>query len=64
MSEHINPCFSVNMYDSDGDVVEECVFLHMGNTVLKFKDSNELEAFADNIKKMLPELRESEARAS
>jgi hypothetical protein len=52
--------FSINRYDSDGDLVEECVTLNVGDNVsLHFKNVKELEEFAKNIKKMIPEIKET-----
>jgi len=39
--------FSVNDYDSDGDVHEEGIYLHFGDTRIKVADS--LKAFQDFI---------------
>ena len=52
--------WSVNLYDSDGDVNEKCVLVHAGEqTILKFKNSEELEDFAKEIFKSLHEMRET-----
>lgn len=63
--------FSVNTYDKDGDIVDRCVQLYLPaakdqwgkqlpQTVIQFNDSNELEEFANDILKILPEIRENE----
>ena len=64
--------FSVNSYDSDGDVIDKCVQLHMPaakgdwgapigpQTILEFRDSNEIEEFANAILNSLKEIRENE----
>lgn len=53
--------WALNLYDYEGDSYEDCVLLFCGeNTILKFKDSNELEGFADQIKSMLKNIREDE----
>lgn len=51
--------FSVNEYDRDGDLVEKCVVLHIGTTMLKFRDVAQMEKFAQDILGMLPEIQES-----
>lgn len=54
--------WSVNLHDNDGDVYEHCLLVHVGpSTILKFKDSTELELFAERILASLNEIRESEA---
>jgi len=52
--------FCHGLYDSDGDPYEESLLVFIGDdTIIKFKDSNELEEFANRILKSLPEIRES-----
>lgn len=51
--------FSVNRYDYEGDLVDECVLLHIGNISIEFENVEKLEEFADQIKKMLPEIKET-----
>jgi len=52
--------FYHGLYDSDGDPYEESLLVFIGDdTIIKFKDSNELEEFANRILKSLPEIRES-----
>jgi hypothetical protein len=53
--------WALNLYDYEGDSYEDCLLLFCGeNTILKFKDSNELDAFADRIKSILKTIREDE----
>ena len=40
-------CFSVNSYDSDGDVFIKGVFLHFGKTTIQVTDS--VEEFKDIV---------------
>lgn len=51
--------FGVNLYDKDGDIAEECVLLHIGNTILKFDDVAELKRFSGHIISMIPEIMEN-----
>jgi hypothetical protein len=52
--------FSYGLYDSDGDSYDESLLVFIGdNTIIKFKDSNELEEFANRILKSLPEIRQN-----
>ena len=51
--------WSINLYDYEGDAFEECILAHIGkDTILKFKDSQELEDFARGILGSLKEIRE------
>ena len=52
--------FNHGLYDSDGDPYDESLLVFIGdNTIIKFKDSIELEQFANRILKSLPEIREN-----
>jgi len=51
--------FSVNSYDSDGDIVDDGIFIHLYGIAVRFKDVSELEEFANSILKSLPEIREN-----
>jgi len=56
--------FSVNLHDSDGDISEECVLVHAGDTaILKFKTANELEMFAQSILHSINEIRQTHPEA-
>jgi hypothetical protein len=56
----MNYSFSHNLKDSDGDVYDECLLVFIGNdTIIKFKDADELEAFANKILGSMKEIRES-----
>ena len=49
-----------NLYDIDGDSYEDCLLVFIGdNTIIKFKDSVELEQFAKRILASLKEIRET-----
>lgn len=50
--------FSKGLHDSDGYEYDEGLFIFIGsNTIIKFKDADELEKFANRILKSLPEIR-------
>ena len=52
--------FATNLYDKDGDKYEECILVFAGeNTILRFKNVEELEAFATGIIKSIPEIKEN-----
>ncbi len=50
--------WQINSYDKDGGIVEEAIFCHVGDdTVLKFKNVEELESFAQNILRSIHEIK-------
>lgn len=52
--------WSTNLYDSDGDVYEECILVHAGeDAILKFQNVEHLETFAKEILRSLPEIKEN-----
>lgn len=54
--------WATNLYDYEGDEYEKCILLFCGDTtILKFKDSDELEKFSDSIKSMMYQIREDES---
>lgn len=54
--------WSKNLRDSDGDIYEECILVHVGDgtAIIKFLDDKELESFANSILGSLKEIRENE----
>lgn len=51
--------WSVNLHDGDGDTTDKCVLAHINDTtIIKFKDTNEMETFANEILRSLKEIRE------
>lgn len=53
--------FSKGLYDSEGCEYDDGLFIFIGsNTVIRFKDVDELEKFANRILKSLPEIRGDE----
>ena len=52
--------FSINLYDMDGCSYDDCILVHVGDTtILKFKDTRELEEFANQILGSLKEIKEN-----
>jgi hypothetical protein len=52
--------FAYGLNDSEGDCYDKSLLIFVGdNTIIKFKDSIELEQFANQILKSLPEIREN-----
>ena len=51
--------FQVHNYDRDGDMVEEGIFLDIGTVILKFDGVTDLEDFAKEIIRCLPEIKEN-----
>ena len=51
--------FSVNSYDSDGDIVEKGIFLHFGDTRVKVAENlTDFDLFPYQIFRMIREIRE------
>lgn len=51
--------FSVDLHDRDGDVYEECLLLHVGeSTIIKLK-KNGLNDFINSLKIIQKELKEN-----
>lgn len=52
--------FSVNTYDKDGDVVDEGIFLHFGETVVKAADTfSDFRSLVGHIQSMVNEISEN-----
>jgi hypothetical protein len=58
MSVYRNATFSVNQYDSDGDVVDDCVLVHLDATILKFSGVKQLDGFIEQLNKISKEIKE------
>lgn len=57
MNVYRNATFSVNQYDSDGDIVDECVLVHVGTTILRFSTVAEVDAFIKRLEKISSEIK-------
>lgn len=56
--------YAYHLYDKDGDKYEDCLLVFIGdNTIIKFKDSIELEQFTHRILSSIKEIRENESHA-
>jgi hypothetical protein len=52
--------FSVDLCDNEGDVYDECILIHVGeSTIIKFSSFSEVVAFSSQLSGMLPELKEN-----
>lgn len=57
MSEYKNVTFSLNDYDQEGEVVKECVHIHLGSTILEFSDTDELDLFVKQLQDISSEIK-------
>lgn len=48
--------FSINTYDSDGDLVTECIIIHYGQLMLKFDNVKQLIDFSAGVQKCVAEI--------
>ncbi len=53
--------FSVNQHDSDGDVYDECILLHIGDALIIRLEKDGLDNFIDSLNRIRNELRETQA---
>ena len=51
--------FSVNLHDSDGDVYDECLLLHVGGNVIIRLDRDGLPQFIEQLERINKEITES-----
>lgn len=52
--------FSVNLYDSDGDVYQKCLLLHLEDRcILKLKNKSDLEELIKHLNKIKKEIDEN-----
>jgi hypothetical protein len=60
MDNYVKVCFSINEYDSDGDIIDKGIFLHFGNTKIKVtNDLDGLKNFKNHIEKIIKEIEEN-----
>jgi hypothetical protein len=46
-----NVFFSINQYDKDGDAIDECILLHIGDDViLRLNGKEELDSLIEQLK--------------
>lgn len=52
--------WATNLYDKDGDAYEDCILVFAGETaILKFKNVEDLEFFAKEILRSIPEIKDN-----
>jgi hypothetical protein len=51
--------FNACQYDRDGGMYDDGVFLNIGDTSIRFNNPDEMERFADRVKAMMPEVRDT-----
>lgn len=50
--------FSLNQYDRDGDIYDECILLHLreGNVIIRMSDLDELKKFIEGLNNCADEI--------
>jgi len=52
--------FSVNLHDSDGDVYQECLLIHLeNNVIIQLKNKKDLEELINKLAEIKKELDEN-----
>ena len=59
MSVYKDATFSVNHYDKDGDLVDDCIMVHIGRTILQFSTVTELDGFIKRLEKLSKEVKQN-----
>lgn len=52
--------YSINLYDIDGDVWDECVLIHIGNTILKFDSVKQVEELIESMQVCVEHIKDQE----
>lgn len=55
-----NAAFSINQYDADGDMIEECILIHIGTTILQMTDIQQLDAFIEQLQQISAEIKQKQ----
>lgn len=51
--------YSINRYDRDGDLVEECIVIHVGDyAMIQFKDIADLESFSKDLIECIKQIKD------
>ena len=51
--------YAINRYDEDGDLVEECIVIHVCDYVMvQFKDIADLESFSKDLIECIKQIKE------
>ena len=59
MDAYKNASFSVNHYDQDGDIVDECVLIHIGTTILQLSTVSHLDSFIEQLQTISKEIKQN-----
>jgi hypothetical protein len=59
MSVYQNATFSVNHYDYEGDLIDDCVLIHLDSTILKFSSVKQLDVFIEQLQKISKEIKDN-----
>jgi hypothetical protein len=59
MSVYSNARFSVNQYDHDGNLIDDCIMVHLDTTVLKFSGVKQLDVFIGQLQNISKEIKEN-----
>jgi hypothetical protein len=59
MNPYKDATFSMNHYDKDGDLVEDCIMIHIGKTILQFSTLTELDGFIKRLEVISKEVKQN-----
>lgn len=59
MSVYRDATFSVNQYDKDGDLVDDCIMVYVGTAILRFTTVKQLDVFVEQLQKISSEIKEN-----
>lgn len=59
MSVYSDATYIVNSYDEDGDIIDECVQIHLGATVLVFSNIKQVDVFIERLQKISEEIKKN-----
>lgn len=62
MNLYENIMFSVNQYDEYGDLIDECIFIHIGHTILQFSNIHQLNYFIEQLQEVIKEIKNTFGR--
>lgn len=50
--------YSINLYDIDGDVWDECVLIHVGDTILRFDSVAKVEELIASMQRCVEQIKD------